>query len=61
MAAGPPVGTAARPAKWAYLVVLVAAVAMVGLTGHLGGTLVYGHGHGHGLGVKPVAAEPSAP
>lgn len=43
--------------KLVYLVVLVAAVTMVGLTGRLGGTLVYGHG----LGVKPPAAEPSAP
>ena len=39
--------------KWVYLALLVGAVAMVGLTGHLGGTLVYGHG----LGVKPPAGE----
>jgi len=34
------------PVRWVYLGLLLAACVLVGVTGHLGGSMVYGHGVG---------------
>jgi uncharacterized membrane protein len=43
--------------RWLYLAVLLAACVLVGATGRLGGTMVYGHG----VGVSPVMERPAPP